>query len=379
MLFLPLLLSWLLNYHSTDFWHQQKVSASLSDVAAGDTTIIITAISGLQFDIVRFAVKPNTNVKIILENGDDMAHNWVLTQPGKRLDVVNAALALGDKGPKLDYVPRTALVLSYVPVLDPDQQKEITFKAPAKEGVYPYACTYPGHGFVMYGAMYVTTKSMPSLKNDPNIPPQRAVEEPAPRTATYSDPRPSPHPYPRELPMLYRTFMPESGPASIVVMLPNEQSYCWDAGACRLRYAWRGYVDNAEHWRGNGKKISKVVGDTYFRDQAGFPLRFGTATQMPQQVKFKGYRIINRYPQFWYSADGVEVRETIKAVPSGNGLVREFQIHEAKSPVFFQTNSQDGMDYSASVGEFRDGVLRLEPGQAHHFIITMKAKKAEKL
>ncbi len=46
---------------------------------AGDTTLTIRAVSGLQYDVVRFAVKPGTRVKIILRNADDMALYLVRT------------------------------------------------------------------------------------------------------------------------------------------------------------------------------------------------------------------------------------------------------------------------------------------------------------
>ena len=347
---------------------------------AGDTTLTIRAVSGLQYDVVRFAVRPGTRVKIILRNADDMAHNLVLTKPAKRLDVVNAALALGGKGPAVNYVPKSADVLAAIPVLSPSQEAELVWTAPAAEGVFPYVCTYPGHGFVMFGALHVTTRPLPPLKDDPNVPEQALAQQPAAaHHVSYADPRPSPHPYPVALPVVYRTFMPETGPAAIVVMLPNEQSYCWDAGTCRLRYAWRGYVDNAEHWHGNGKRLSKVVGDVYFRDQAGFPFHLGSANHQPKQVQFKGYQLVDRYPHFRYLVDGVEVIEVIRAAETGNGLVREFRVGPVDQDVFFTIQAQDGMEYVPSAGAFEGSTLRLTPGQARHFTILMKSQKTEKL
>jgi putative heme-binding domain-containing protein len=40
-------------------------------------------------------------------------------------------------------------------LLQPRQTQRLSFKAPAKAGVYPYVCTYPGHWRRMHGAMYV--------------------------------------------------------------------------------------------------------------------------------------------------------------------------------------------------------------------------------
>ncbi len=347
---------------------------------AGDTILTIRAVSGLQYDVVRFAVRPGTRVKIILRNADDMAHNLVLTKPARRLDVVNAALALGNKGPATSYVPKSADVLAAIPVLSPAQEGELVWTAPAAEGVFPYVCTYPGHGFVMFGALHVTTKPLPPLKDDPNVPEQALAQQTPPaHHVGYSDSRPSPHPYPVELPVVYRTFMPETGPASIVVMLPNEQSYCWDAGTCRLRYAWRGYVDNAEHWHGNGKRLSKPVGDVYFRDRAGFPFHLGSPDRQPAAVQFKGYQMVDRYPHFRYLADGVEVVEVIRATETGNGLIREFRVGPVSGDVYFSVHPQDGMEYVPSAGTFEGSTLHLTPEQARHFTILMKPQKTEKL
>ncbi|MBD0256534.1 MAG: hypothetical protein ICV83_12520 [Cytophagales bacterium] len=346
----------------------------------GDTTLTIRAVSGLQYDVVRFAVRPGTRIKIILRNADDMAHNLVLTRPAKRLDVVNAALALGDKGPAASYVPKSADVLAAIAVLSPAQEGELVWTAPATEGVFPYVCTYPGHGFVMFGALYVTTKPLPPLKDDPNVPEQALAQQTPPsHHVGYTDSRPSPHPYPVELPVVYRTFMPDAGPAAIVVMLPNEQSYCWDAGTCRLRYAWRGYVDNAEHWHGNGKRLSKSVGDVYFRDQAGFPFHLGSPNRQPAAVQFKGYQVVDRYPHFRYLVDGVEVVEVIRAAETGNGLIREFRVGPVSGDVYFSVHPQDGMEYVPSASAFEGSTLHLTPEQARHFTILMKPQKTEKL
>lgn len=147
------------------------VSVSGLNAQTPVTTVSINAITGMRYDVVRFKVKPGAKVKIILNNKDEMSHNLVITQPKSRLAVVNAAQKLGDNSLKMNYVPRISKVLWSTKLLLPGETASLTFTAPQKEGVYPYVCTYPCHGFVMYGAMYVTNKAMPSIKNDHNIPP----------------------------------------------------------------------------------------------------------------------------------------------------------------------------------------------------------------
>lgn len=58
-------------------------------------TIEIRAVDGLQYDTVRFAVRPSQRVELTLINSSAMAHNLVVTEPGAREAVVEAALQLG--------------------------------------------------------------------------------------------------------------------------------------------------------------------------------------------------------------------------------------------------------------------------------------------
>ena len=334
---------------------------------AQDTTLTIRAIEGLKYDVPRFVVRPGTRVHLTLDNYDDMAHNLVVTLPNSRLRVVNTSLALGDQAVKLNYVPRTPDVVAHTATVDPGKSEKISFVL-SQEGIYSYVCTYPGHGFVMYGVIYVTRRpaTVPALDKDPNVATNRKDD------MGHAGHMPD-HPYELKYPAVYRTFMPDSGPASIAVGLTPKHSYCWDAGACRLRYAWTGgFIDQSDHWDGNGKKPAHVVGDVYFRDQGGFPIRFGTADRLPE-VHFKGYKLINRYPEFRYTVNGIEVREMIKPLPTGRGLVRHFSLGAVSGPVYFACKPGDGVKYRPSVGKIQDGMVRLPVG-TRNFTITMIAE-----
>src|SRR5690606_14891718 len=95
----------------------------------------------------------------------------LITKPGERCAVVEAAMQLAGQGPANNYVPARSAVLWAILLVSSDQTGSITFTAPEQEGIYPYVCTYPGHGLVMYGAMYVSLNGeMPLLSEDQNIP-----------------------------------------------------------------------------------------------------------------------------------------------------------------------------------------------------------------
>jgi len=364
----------------------------LSALTASDTvrTIKIDVLVGLQFDLVRFNVRPGEKLKLVFSNSDDMSHNLLITKPGARLDVVNKALSLGEKGPALDYIPDFSSVLWAIPVVNPNQFKTLSFTAPQEVGVYPYVCTIPGHGFIMFGAMYVNADgNMPDLKNDPNIPPSRRMAENSTVNSHHNDHKASGenqavkikplHPYTPVSPYLYRVFIEGASPAAIAVSLPGDLSYCWDAGTCKLRFAWNGgFLDNSELWKGKGDVLAKVIGTIFFRDKTEFPLSIGPADKDPV-LDFKGYKLINRYPEFHYTLNGVDVYELILPKADGSGLIRTFRIPDAKSTVWFNTNPADGITYKASAGKWEKANLKISASEAKRFTITMNRKEGASL
>lgn len=336
--------------------------------------ISLNAIPGLQYNQARFNVKPGARVKLILTNSDDMSHNLVITLPGARQDVVDAAMKLGDKGPELSYIPKHQSVLWSIPVLSPGESQSITFTVPEKPGVYPYVCTYPGHGFVMFGAMYVTEDPLPPLKDDLNIPPNRRAAVDKGSTGEHAGHIVPSHPYKEIPPYLYRVFIADSGPATIAVRLPQNLSYFWDAGTCRLRFASEGgFVDMKELWAGHRQAVAKTLGTVFFRDKTEYPLRTGTVGNIPE-VQFKGYRLIARYPEFHYLINGIDVYELIREKSDGTGLLRTFRIPKGNQSVWFVFSPDDGIDYTFSGGELSDGRLELSSSEARQFTVTMTKK-----
>lgn len=334
--------------------------------------IRVRAVAGLKFDLTRIKVKPGERIKLMLINADEMDHNLVITKPGARQEVVDASHKLGVNGPKQNYVPLSDKVLWFVSTVTPGQSAYVIFNAPAKEDVYPYVCTFPGHGLVMYGAMYVTTKDLPPLEEDSNIPPANASG-----VGMEHQQAASLHPYKTTPPYLYRIFMPDTGPAAIAVSLPNELSYCWDAGSCRLRYAWQGeFLDPKNYFDKKAEKYAKVIGTIFYRDKTTYPLRF--SVDKDPVADFKGYKLIDRYPEFHYTIDGIRVYELIKPKEDGNGLIRAFRVPDATQPLYFVFDNSDGVEYTTSKGRINGDQIKLTANDAHEFVIVMTKKQTAK-
>jgi azurin len=324
-----------------------------------ETLIEIKAIAGLRFDVPRFRVAPESKVRVTLENTDDMAHNLIIVAPGARMEIVTAAMTM-PVTPTQDFVPKSEKVLWTIPVLTPGKKGEVSFTAPKKEGVYPYVCSYPGHGLIMFGAMYVSKKtSLPPLAKDINVP--ETSKDQSGKALHAFTPKP---------PYLYRMFVRDSGPASIAVALPGEQNYVWDAGACRLRYAWRGaFLDPAPHWAGNGDAFAEVKGRIYWRAGAEFPLRIGTSDKVPT-VKFRGYRLVEKYPEFHYELDGVEVCELIKPQHHG-GIEATFTVAGDHGSVFYLADKENGETVVSSMPPFKNGALQFALNQPRTFTVKI--------
>lgn len=344
------------------------------------TTIRLNAVAGLQFDKARFHVKPGASVKIILGNKDDMSHNMIITRPGARHEVVDAAMKLEEKGPQMNYIPDMPEVLWSIPVLAPGEAKSVDFTAPAREGVYPYVCTFPGHGFSMYGAMYVSSDGkMPDISGDQNIPESRRKGTSDNNTAhtTHAGAGEPLHPYEVTPPYLYRAYMEDASPASIAVNLPGGLSYCWDAATCELRYAWTGdFVDNTGLWKGKPNAVAKVLGEKFFQIKTRSPLRIGSPKSVPV-VEYKGYRLVKRYPEFHYTVNGVDVYELIKANEKGTALIRIFRIPDADADVWFFKHTYDGAGYESSSGRWQSEGIRISTDKARNFTITMTKTEGE--
>lgn len=275
---------------------------SLLPTQAEPTVVKIGTLPGLQYDVKRFDVQPGKEVKIIFKNKDTMLHNLVITKPGKRMQIIQAAMLLGTQAQAKHYIPDSPDVLYYTEVVASNDSYTLQFTAPAEKDNYPFVCTYPGHGFIMFGTMRVTDSPQPM---EMNAGPMVAMQE---------------HHHDEQLAIVKRAFMPNAGPARIAVKLPGGHSYCWDAGAVCFRYAWQGGFVEPVY-----RKPEKLLGEVYYREDHLFPFLFGTTSPArPSDVQFLGYALDDvGIPEFEYEADGVHFNERL--VVTENKLVRRFR------------------------------------------------------
>jgi putative heme-binding domain-containing protein len=118
---------------------------------------LATVVEQMRYDKERLVVRAGKPVEILFDNNDLMPHNLVIVQPGALEEIGKLAEATATEPGALarHYVPNSKKILVAGRLLQPRDSERLSFTAPAKPGVYPIVCTYPGHWMRMYGALYV--------------------------------------------------------------------------------------------------------------------------------------------------------------------------------------------------------------------------------
>lgn len=327
-----------------------SIPATAADTEDVVTEVKIGTLPGLRYDHKQFDVKPASKVKITFRNTDTMQHNLLIVQPSTRAKVVQAAADLGAAGPQKNYIPESENVLWSIGVVDQGATATLEFTAPATPADYPFVCTFPGHGQIMFGTMRVTHDPQPPVRNSPTLPTN-------PSTPPIDDQRA----------FVKRTFMPDATPAAIAVHLPGGHSYCWDAGACRFRYAWQGGFLTPGF-----PQTDQPVGEIYFRETVGFPIYLGNETpRTPSTISFLGYTLDKRgIPEFQFQADHLTISERVD-LHEGH-LKRRFRISGGEDPLtlWFKIDSAYA-DQIRWTGERQGQFIKLTGGAAREFFITV--------
>lgn len=133
----------------------KRVTKMPADWGKPDKSITLSTLPGLKYDQTLLTVSAGSKVKLTFYNNDDMPHNVVFVAPGAADEIGQAALALGLKGPEVNYVPSSAKVLYHSKLMQPGASETLYFTAPAKAGDYMYVCTFPGHYANMRGILRV--------------------------------------------------------------------------------------------------------------------------------------------------------------------------------------------------------------------------------
>lgn len=117
--------------------------------AKAPKTVTITGTEQMKWDVTTIQAKPGEEIHIVLKATGSMpkiamAHNFVLLKSGVNpQDVANASMTARDT----DFIPASMKdkIIAHTGLAGGGETVQVTFKAPAKAGTYPYLCTFPGH------------------------------------------------------------------------------------------------------------------------------------------------------------------------------------------------------------------------------------------
>jgi cytochrome c551/c552 len=170
-------------------------------------------------------------------------------------------------------------------------------------------------------------------------------------------------------PQMRRIFLPDAGPAAIALALDATNSLCWDAGECRLRYAWTGgFIDGFAYWRGNGSSVAGIVGTVKYVETAS---PFGAG----KTVKFLGYSMKEKLPVFRYLVGEQTVTEQFTALKEGMGFQRTFTITPTpQQDVVLDFTAREGVAITTDQGKMDGTKLTLRPAEAAKFTLTFTLK-----
>ncbi|MDQ3625209.1 MAG: PA14 domain-containing protein, partial [Verrucomicrobiota bacterium] len=110
----------------------------------------------MRYDVSELTITPGAQVKIVFENIDDMPHNMVFFEPGTDVvAVANKQMETPEEALKRNWLPEDPRMWLHSKLLNPKEKEEILFKAPARPGIYPFVCTFPGHAVTMQGRLKI--------------------------------------------------------------------------------------------------------------------------------------------------------------------------------------------------------------------------------
>ncbi|MFT5466652.1 MAG: putative cupredoxin-like copper-binding protein [Verrucomicrobiales bacterium] len=260
----------------------------------------------LAFDKTELYATPGSPLALTLFNSDEMAHNWVLCQPGKTVAdelgkyVMDNIIAMTDA----QFIPKDPRILSHSTLVAPGTSDTQFFKAPTEPGDYPIVCTFPGHHITMRGILHVQAK-LPLPK-----PSQIKQVKPVDEFDLIV----------KNAPVLQRGPLRGGGPAVICVGTPEGVHFAFDTGLCTISRVWTAdsgtpFLNTKSAWGGRGGQALDSRGKVGFQTAKPTPLG---------ESRFRSYELPESgIPIFEFTVGDAKFRVRIE--PGAEQLLAHFE------------------------------------------------------
>ena len=121
---------------------------------------VVKALRGqMRYDTTRIIAEPGKTLQVIVQNDDDIPHNFVVVKSGSHENAGRAATSIQpsqlDKSGRA-YIPDIPEILAGTKLIDPGQRQILQINGMKEEGEYEFVCTVPGHYASMWGRLIVT-------------------------------------------------------------------------------------------------------------------------------------------------------------------------------------------------------------------------------
>jgi hypothetical protein len=143
-----------------------------------------------------------------------------------------------------------------------------------------------------------------------------------------------------------------------------------------MRYVWKGgFIDGYPYWERNGNAFATLIGEVYYRapkEQESSLVN----EKFKDTPKFKGYKMVDGLPIFYYSIGSHHVSEAIMN-RDGNIVIRvKIQSDETiEGSVRYPLGDLVKTQLKHSAGKIENGALVLTAKEAAGFELTFNLKK----
>jgi len=142
-----------------------------------------------------------------------------------------------------------------------------------------------------------------------------------------------------EHPQVFRTMLPEAGPASLAIGLGRNLWTVFDPQRGGLTYVWRGELDLAPVHQQKINLPAIIDGELFYRESLDRPVRPMDPEATPK-FRFLGYRFLKDAVELKYRLAGLVVRDRFSALPDGSGVERRLQFSGEPQAVFLVMEPQ---------------------------------------
>lgn len=174
-------------------------------------------------------------------------------------------------------------------------------------------------------------------------------------------------------PQIYRTMLPESGPASLAIGLGRDVWVCFDPQRGGVNYAWHGELDLSPTVAQKINLPAVVEGQLFYRDHGPGPLRVGDRDRVPT-IRLRGYRFVDEGVELDYQADMVRVRERLTAKDDGRTIVRRFEFSGPPGPIWLRVEPQPTAVVDVDSAAVDGDAWRIELPTSMTVTMTLRAR-----